>query len=199
MKKQILAASIGAVLIVAFIVPSLSTSSAQTVSTESRVEAAILALTQVIKGQVTDLISTLSNIEDDLEFKKKFYEITGGSSVGIAFGLEVVRCTFDAGDPSACAFNVESVQFGSPGPNVTAIEIDGVVTDITPEIQLPSNVMVDSGIGKVGVADSIVVQLGGVYVGPFHFDGEKPQGMELCLFEINAMGKRDDLSPACPD
>jgi hypothetical protein len=198
MKKQILAASIGAVLIVAFIVPSLSTSSAQTVSTESRVEAAILALTQVIKGQVTDLISTLSNIEDDLEFKKKFYEISSGGEAR-EIGLEVVRCTFDAGDPSACAFNVESVQFGSPGPNVTAIEIDGVVTDITPEIQLPSNVMVDSGIGKVGVADSIVVQLGGVYVGPFHFDGEKPQGMELCLFEIDAMGKRDDLSPACPD
>jgi hypothetical protein len=197
MKKQVLASSIAAVFVAAFMVPSLSVDSFAQVSSESRVLQAILGLTEVIKGQTDDLSDTLTNVEEDLLFKKKFWQIfvvediQGPAGAPGFLGVEVFGCTFEEGDPSACAFNVESIQVVNFNPsepvNITSIWVDGVKTDLSgKELQSPSNVLVDSSIGKLG-ANSIVA-VGGVLTssglteGSIEFNGEKPQGMALCLF-----------------
>jgi hypothetical protein len=213
MKKQVLASSIAAVFVAAFMVPSLSTDSFAQVSSESRVLQAILALTEVIKGQTDDLSDTLTNVEEDLLFKKKFWQfheevpISGSTGQSGWVGVYVVDCSFD--DLAACAFNVESIQISSnsdpAGVNITDMRVDGVETVLTNaagfELQSPSNVMVDSGLGKVGASDEVAVRVelnistSGGFV---EFNGEKPQGMELCLFvQTTSQGPRVGLTDSC--
>jgi hypothetical protein len=192
MKKQILAASIAAVFVAAFMVPSLSTSFAQTVSSESRVEQAILALTEVIKGQTDDLNDSLSNIHDDLFFKKKFWQhrfpVTNQHwDIGVW-----ATCPGFPGDPSACAFNVESIQLKGANPSggtVIAIWVDGVRTDLTSLGQnqtVPTNLLVDTGIGKLGANRFVFLEcdMNDMCTAEVEYNGEKPQGMFIWRFLV---------------
>jgi hypothetical protein len=189
--RKVLAASIGVVLVAALISPSLSTNSfAQSVSSESRILLAILGLTEVIKSHTEELVDTTENIEDDLEFKKKFYELGDGPfpvSTGVLGGRLEVELFVDScnlPEETACAFNVESIQIDEGGGNVTGIVVDGVFTGISgKEVSTPTNLLVDSGIGKIGASQSVRVV---IFIPPstefstnVSFDGEKPQGLEL--------------------
>jgi hypothetical protein len=173
---------------------------------------AILALTEVIKGQTDDLSDTLTNVEEDLLFKKKFWQFhedvirqgTTGQTGWV--GVEVDGCTFESGDPSACAFNVESIQIISNGApvNITTIRVDGVETDISgKELQSPSNVLVDSSIGKLGANFEVAVEVlltGPVTTGGFvEFNGEKPQGMCLILFIESSGGSQQHITQGYPE
>jgi len=214
MNKQILAVSIGAVLVMSLVVPSMSSNSFAQVTSESRVLQAILGLTEVVKGQTEDMNDTLDNIEDDLLFKKKFwqfminttdidqskFQIIGDPDPTALVGVRVDSCELP---PEACAFNVESIQFIDngvfPNANISRITVDGVDTDISGKnIMTSSNLLVDSGIGKIGASQFVEVLFGCApsdaecpipFSGIIEINGEKPQGMELCLF-IDSPGGR---------
>jgi hypothetical protein len=203
--KKILAVSISAVLTVGFLAPSLMNAQAQ-VSSESRVLNTILALTEDINRKAQTVHNNLDNIEEDLLLKQKFYQIVDESEGTHRFVLfksppscpadVSVQCpNFDGGcafdDPSACAFNVESIQFrpfdleggvnASPmAPCVEAIIVDGAFTDVSGKnICTPTNLLVDMGVGKIGAAMEVVVVLDAPFVGNVEWNGEKPQGMFL--------------------
>jgi hypothetical protein len=193
MRKQILAVIAGITLLTAFMVPSMSNKTFAQVTSESRVLQAILGLTEVIKGQSQALVETTENIEDDLLFKKKFYQYEPYELSSNRFGIAVLGCDFQ--DETACAFNVESIQLnceygGCAG--VAAVMVDGVFSDIsgfseetggTP-VPTPTNLLVDLGIGKIGASDfvALLIEKDATYVGRVEWNGEKPQGMELCTF-----------------
>jgi hypothetical protein len=205
--KKILALSLASVLTLSVLATTilLGNAGAQSVSTENRTVATMLRLTEIITGQVSDIQSLENNIEDDLLFKQKFWQyppkkviiivdgpiLQPGWNVTnvVAVGVRVVECNFATEDPGACAFNVESIQFdnrvsaGFTGDAVPieGMDIDGVFTDMTEKnITTPTNLMVDTSIGKVGANSHVIVHFGGLYTGPVEFNGEKPQAMELC-------------------
>jgi hypothetical protein len=188
MRKKILAASIGAVLVAGFLTPIVSSNAQAQVTSESRVLQAILGLTEHLKWHTEELVDTTENIEEDLLFKKKFYQLDGspsGTRTIEAVGVEVVNCTFS--DKGACAFTLESLQLISQSPiPVTDIIVDGVPTNVTAkDISTSTNLLVDAGIGSVGASRSVIVVLDGNFGNSnnqFEFNGEKPQGMELCFF-----------------
>jgi hypothetical protein len=107
-------------------------------------------------------------------------------SVGVEVSICPQGTSSENGVQDACAFNVESIQIDTEGPaNITGIRVDGVTTLLNDAIPTPTNLLVDSGIGKIGASREAVV-LGVPDGGAEHsieFNGEKPQGMELCLFE----------------
>ena len=89
-------------------------------------------------------------------------------------------------DPSACAFNVESIQIDGSG-NPKFIDVDFALTDIRDQqISAPTNLLIDSGIGKIGASEFVVVvcedfipNVNDHCSGGIEFNGEKPQGMFL--------------------
>lgn len=185
MNKNIPAIVTGALLAVSMMAPTLSNNASAQVGAESRVLQAILALTELIKSDSSALVETTDNIADDLEFKKKFYSVeyfvspTGTSAPVL---MLVDECPND--DQDACAFNVESIQLIDAGTprNVTAIEVDGVVTDISDkQITTRTNLLVDSGIGKFGASSIVIIRTDGGFTGDVIVTGEKPQGMRLLI------------------
>jgi hypothetical protein len=121
--------------------------------------------------------------------KQKFWQHRGFREIGNGNNHEPIvsvgvfgKCKFP--DPSACAFNVESIQFRSKDIFIPAIVVDGVETDISGKgIHSPTNLLVDLGIGKIG-AEEMVTVLGSVKIEFPEFNGEKPQGMFLEFFAI---------------
>jgi hypothetical protein len=183
MNKKILAISVSAVMAVAVLASVLGNAVGQ-VSTENRTVATMLKLTNIIKGQVTDYIDVGSNIQEDLRFKQKFWqlvvEVSNADSVGIG-----ITCGFEDVDPSACALNLESLQLqGEGGVLVESITIDGVTTDISEkELTTPTNLLVDISMGKFGVAESISVQFAEPWTGTVEWNGEKPQDSTISILQ----------------
>jgi hypothetical protein len=204
MKATILAISLGAVLAGAMLIPALSSNVQAQVTSESRVLQAILGLTQVAKGKSEALVATSENIEDDLLFKKKFYSL----SVTGEFNDFDIQSECDFDDPSACAFNIESIQCveadvsecqaGEVGAQcnggvlVDQIEVEvreetgdegseqESETDISgKEIHVPANILLDAGMGQIGVPGTFGLEFDGVLKGTCVVTGEKPQGMRL--------------------
>jgi hypothetical protein len=204
MKAAILAISVGAVLVAAFTLPAYSSSVQAQVTSESRVLQAILGLTEVVKGKSQALVDTSENIEEDLLFKKKFYSLNVTGEFN-DFDIQA-ECDFD--DPSACAFNIESIQCfeddhavcqaGEVGAEcnggvlVDRIEIEvreetgdegseqESETDISAkEIHVPANILLDAGMGQIGVPGTFGLEFDGVLKGTCVVTGEKPQGMRL--------------------
>jgi hypothetical protein len=199
MKAKILAISVGAVLVTAFLIPALSSNVQAQVTSESRVLQAILGLTEVAKGKSQALVETSENIEEDLLFKKKFYSL---NVTGIGDELDIeAECIFD--DPGACAYNIESIQCvedlktclaGEVGAECNGgVLVDGIEigndedtkTDLSAkEIYTPANILLDAGIGQIGVPDHLEfeefdLEFDGTFEGTCVVTGEKPQGMRL--------------------
>jgi hypothetical protein len=187
MRKEILAGASSVVLVAAFLSPVLSNDSFAQITSESRVLQAILGLTEVVKGQTENLVDATENIADDLLFKKKFYEFDyiGEDQV---FFVAVEDCNDVPSE--ACAFNVESIQFSGEERNIAALVVDGVLTDISGKnITSPTNLLVDMGQGKIGASRYVTVFFPNGYLGPLEFNGEKPQGIELCTFPREVGGE----------
>jgi hypothetical protein len=180
MNKKVLAASIGAVLTVSFLAPSIMNAQAQ-VSSESRVLNTILALTNDINKKAQTLNNNLDNIDDDLLLKQKFYTLTV-TGAGDELDIEAV-CDFD--DPSACAYNIEGIQCYDGEVLVDEIEVgndEDVKTDLSDkEIETPANILVEMGVGKIGVSGGLEFDLefDPEFNGTCVVVGEKPQGMRL--------------------
>lgn len=207
MRKGILAATISAVLVVAVFSPLMLNDNARAqIASESRVMSTMLSLTNIAKGQIIDINAKNNDIINDLALKKKFYEFPPKKVIIIldqpvlrpgwnvtnaeAVGIRVVDCLFPGveTEQSACAFNVESIQFdnraevGFSGENIliSSIVIDGVETDVSEKlITTPTNLIVDLGM-KIGASEEVLVVFDQPYTGPVEFNGEKPQGMLLC-------------------
>jgi hypothetical protein len=181
MAKKVLAGFLGLALVAAVVtLPLAGDTYAQSLSGESRVLQAISGLADSIKKETEGLSDLLSNIEDDLQFKKKFWQFQPFPVGGVELVGVFASCP-DLPD-EACSFNLESVQLDSGGANVTGIFVDGTFTDIRgKQISTPSNLLVDSGIGKVGVREFVAVLFDPQtpYTGDVEFNGEKPQGMQL--------------------
>jgi hypothetical protein len=179
MKKQILATIAAIALLTAFLVPSMSNNSFAQVTSESRVLQAILGLTEVVKGQSQALVDTTENIEDDLLFKKKFWQFKFNVTEANVVGLIGVCPRVGS---EACAFNVESIQFDNatagPDVGVGGIIVDDAFTQTDFEF-VPTNFLVDSGQGKVGALFFVGAVLPFNYTGDVEFNGEKPQDMIL--------------------
>jgi hypothetical protein len=166
--------------------------------------------------------SGLDVIEEDLLLKKKFWQYQpkkvvivideeghsilqsqrGWNVTGVfGVGVQVLQCNFD--DPSACAFNVESIQLaGVEGESVlvSAVEVDNITTDIEDLLVFtPTNVLLDWGVDKLGASSHVFVFFDEPYTGPVEFNGEKPQGMELCTiaFDIEGFPIPSGVNP-CP-
>lgn len=115
-----------------------------------------------------------------------------GDTDRLLFGIGIYNRACDLGD--ACAFNMESAQLVQDPTDdnvaVGAIFADFVLTDTTSkELFLDTNLMVDSGIGRVGASSHIVPLvefLPGqeVEIAFLEFNGEKPQDMQLGLLVI---------------
>jgi hypothetical protein len=199
-RTKILAITGSAVLVAVFSTLALSNDSLAQVAGESRVLQAILGLTEVIKVQSEGLIETTQNIEDDLQFKKKFWEFRyeEGADSYIAIGVFVTKCPHD--DLDACAFNVEGVQIIDTVNTFVPVDkifVNGVPTDVLGEqIRLSANVLL--GKGPIGAHEDFFVKLYQPITGSFHLVGEKPQGMELCLFTIDPSGNFEFESKGCP-
>ncbi len=202
MNKEILAISISAVLVVAMLMPPIVRAQAATQS-ESNALKNILGLVGNALTLVNKQINpTLDSIIEDLKFKKKFWEYEQiGVSISIpsttgGVGVAVKSCNLN--DPTACAFTVESIQTPA-GVVVTEISVDDTRTSINENRTAgPSNVLVDAGFGRIGASHEVNIvfdhaQPGTVAV--FEFNGEKPQGMELCTFGIDASGKKIGATP----
>jgi hypothetical protein len=211
MNKQILAIIVGIIILSAFLIPSMSNNTFAQVTSESRVLQAILGLTEVVKGKSQALVETSDNIEDDLLFKKKFWQIrfnttdlpesfieqdnTAGSVLEI---LVLGFCEFP--DEGACAYNIESIQLADNGTSadVGLIVVDTAITDIFGKnIETPTNLLVDMGIGKIGVNNEFIVLFGHLegdvfqpspFNGIVEFNGEKPQGMDICVLIVYLTG-----------
>jgi hypothetical protein len=188
MRKKIIALSVSIVLAISFLAPAFMNAQAQ-VSSESRVLNTILALTEDIKRKAQLVNNNLDNIDDDLLLKQKFWQIVLDDPFEAnLFGLFNEGCDFN--DDSACAFNVESIQFrfsdlqgevnAANGPCVQRIIVDDVETDLSGKgICVPTNLTVDMGVGKIGAADRVEVLLDGPFSGIVEWNGEKPQGLSL--------------------
>jgi hypothetical protein len=157
MKKQILAIIAGMTLLTAFIVPSMSNNSFAQVTSESRVLQAILGLTEHLKWHTEELVDTTENIEDDLLFKKKFWQaknateaganatsndINGSAEVVVLVGVFINSC----GNlpEEACAFTVESIQLTNMGeiPALNITFADDNVNIATIGVDIPLTVSV---------------------------------------------------------
>ncbi len=100
--------------------------------------------------------------------------------------MDVKSCNLN--DTTACAFNVESIQVKGNPVNVTSIVVDGAVTDISGRgIQIPTNLLVDTGIGKIGASKYVAVRFDHSFTGKIEFNGEKPQGMDLFVREAKTV------------
>jgi hypothetical protein len=226
MKKQILAVIGGIALVAAFMVLSMSNNAFAQVTSESRVLQAILGLTEHLKWHTEELVDTTENIEEDLLFKKKFWQlrfnttdlpegwVTSGNAAAGTFLIAVVGgCEF--ADEAACAYNMESIQLIDNGTSasVGAIAVGNATTNISGKnITTPTNLLVDTGIGKIGIrgggsgliGDFLLgfgVLEGGVFQpSPFsgivELNGEKPQGMDICVFSFY-VETGGALSPGC--
>jgi hypothetical protein len=175
-----LAVTAGIVLIAAILTPTMSDSTFAQVTSESRVLQAILGLTEHLKWHTEELVDTTENIDTDLEFKKKFYEFETEVQDVPILAIGVNNCAVN--DTNACAFNVESIQLLDNGTSrrILGIIVDGVYTDLSSkQILTPTNLLVDSGQGKIGAATMVAVVFDSFYSGIVEWTGEKPQGMEL--------------------
>ena len=181
MNKKILAVFMAVVLATGLLGAATVSAQAQT-SSESKVLKTILGLTESAKRLIGQIIPTVGTIKEDLEFKKKFYQFEPFEVQGVSFiELAVANCPLN--DPSACAFNVESIQLNGDGASVIGIIVDGAFTDLSnAPISTPTNLLVDTDFGKIGASEFVVVQFDGPYSGEVEWNGEKPQAMELCTF-----------------
>ena len=204
MNKKILAISMAVTLTASLLMVPVFNAQAQ-VTSESRVLATILSLTEQAKSKINNnIIPTVDTVQEDLKFKQKFfqYEPAAGPNDenrkhwfvvnATEIQIEVVFCDFP--DQSACAFNVESIQFSAQGAHINAIEIDSDFTSTLDE-DTPTNLLVDSGIGKVGASEEVSIFFDIPYTGPVEFNGEKPQGMILCTEDRNGEGPISEKSP----
>jgi hypothetical protein len=180
MNKKVLAVSIGAVLAIGFIAPAMMNAQAQ-VSTESATLKNILGIAKRVQKNVDITNSELSVIKDDLLLKKKFYQFHP-FTVSSANSVALINdgCSFS--DPSACAFNVESILIEDFTSQVCVEEVivDNVSTDISAlGICTPTNLLLEWGVDKLGVSQSLEIVFDGPLTGTVEFNGEKPQGMIL--------------------
>jgi hypothetical protein len=209
----------------------MSNNSFAQVTSESRVLQAILGLTEHLKWHTEELVDTTENIEEDLLFKKKFWQLrfnttdlpegwvtSGNTGAGTILIAVVGGCEFS--DEAACAYNIESIQLIDNGTsaNVGAIEVGNATTNISGKnITTPTNLLVDTGIGKIGIRGGGSGLIGDFLLGfgvlegdvfqpsPFsgivELNGEKPQGMDICVFifygGVTGIPTGGALSPGC--
>ncbi len=190
MYRRILGMAIAGLIVIAFMVPA-SVNIEGLTSGESVLLSKIFTSTTVALNKLTLTQNTLQTINDDLQLKKKFWQFEPKSErnpdgwivSGHSIGVRVQECNLP--DQTACAFNVESIQFSGVGSKVAAIIVDGVRTDISGDNIAPAtNLLLDTGIGKIGASRSVLVEFDDLegYLGPVEFNGEKPQGVQLCTF-----------------
>ena len=204
MNKKILAISIAAVLVAGFLATPLA---AEAATAQSKILKSILGLTETAKSQLENtILPTLDTIKEDLKFKKKFWQYEpcedlthdGNGQIhpcwfvidATEVQVEVVNCGLK--DITACAFNVESIQFKFPGACIDHLEVDEADFKVDPGTCTPTNLLVDTGIGKIGASNEVSVFFDTPYTGPVEFNGEKPQAMELCT-------EPDGQNPCPPD
>jgi hypothetical protein len=158
------------------------------VEQENRVVSTMLRLTHLIQGQVSSVQAVEDNILEDLLFKKKFYQFAPSFVVDeFVFVIAILDCPLP--EEGACAFNVESIQLKGSSAGVRGIIVDEVAVDITgKEIDSPTNLLVDSGMGIVGSSDFVAIVLDDFFTGEIEWSGEKPQGMRLFTIEPFASG-----------
>jgi hypothetical protein len=196
--KKILALTVSVVLFLGFLSSGISTiANAQFTTLESRILSSILGITEEVKGQTSQLSDVSGNILTDLKLKKKFYSIE--RAVTEVSSIEIMGFCDPDIPKDACAFNVESIQLigtGFPVP-VISIMVDGVRTDLTgKQISQPTNLLVDAGIGKIGVRKMVSIEFPDSFLfsGNVTITGEKPQGMSIelsfsnCLIATAAFG-----------
>ena len=102
-------------------------------------------------------------------------------------------------DPSSCTFNVESIQLGvGSNGTISILSTGGILTPIDPQAA-PTNLLVDTSIGKLGpgTLGEGVVELGFICpgndcTGPVEFNGEKPQGLFIICIALEADGTDGD-------
>ncbi len=178
MNKKILAITMSIVLTAALI---SATNANALISSENKAFNVILKLTQQAKDKLANNVQpTLTTIKQDLQFKKKFYQFEPFPVQGAnAVQIRLDRCNFN--DPSACAFNVESIQLNGHGI-ATDIVVDGAKTSISP-VHGPTNFLVDSGHGQIWASKSVELQFDTPFTGDVEFNGEKPQGANLCKLD----------------
>ena len=194
MNKRILAITISVVLVAAMLMPPIVRAQAATQS-ESNALKTILNLVGSALTLVNKQINpTLDSIIEDLKFKKKFWQYETVSVSGTVTGVGVAVKNCNLNDPTACAFTVESIQI--PTVTVIQISVDGTLTDIGPTTG-PANVLVDEGFGRVGASHEVNIVFDHAVTNPgtFEFNGEKPQGMELCTFALDTNGKKIAAGP----
>ena len=187
MNKKILAISMAVTLAASLMMVPVFNVQAQ-VTSESRVLATILSLTEQAKNKINDnIIPTVDTVQEDLKFKQKFYQFEfsfGGTGTTVPVFVQVDQCELK--DQTACAFNVESIQLIHAGvpKRVLAICVDdfGSCTDISDQgIITPTNLLVDTGIGKIGASRLVAVKTDPGFTGSVEVTGEKPQGMKLFI------------------
>lgn len=180
MKKTILAATVGAMLVVAVFLTGMSNNAVAQVSAESRVMQTMKSLTNIAQQLIIEVDAKNADIINDLALKKKFFEISTGSfSSATSTGISLT-CDFPGvqTEQSACAFHIRMLKCtGSPEVDVVSVTVDGVTTDVTEKlVTVPGQFLIDSGINEIGASESVSIEFGSVFSGECIFAGEKPQG-----------------------
>lgn len=139
-------------------------------------------MTDQIKQQTAEIKGKYDDVIFDLNVKKKFYafEFEG---VGDVIEIRVTDC--GNVPEEACAFIIESIQIdGSSEPGIPLeVIVDGVVTDFSGKsVTLPTNLLVDTGVGAIGASESVVLDEVAGEVDSVIITGEKPQGVQLEAF-----------------
>ncbi len=197
MNKEILAISISAVLVLAFVLPAINANALT--SAENKALKTILDLTTSVKDKLANNIQpTLTTIKQDLQFKKKFWQYEpckdeavstkDGSNCWFAFSSTEIQVEQFFNGPSSgcilpaddCAFTVESIQLAGNVACIDHLEIDGADVGVPPNTCTPTNLLVDTNIGSIGASHEVSIHFKSPYTGPVEFNGEKPQGYSLC-------------------
>ena len=98
--------------------------------------------------------------------------------------------------PTSQAFSVESIHVRAPGSKVIKIIVDGIPTDVSAsDIVTPSNVLIDAGIPLIGASRSVEIEFDDPYTGPIEFNGEKPQGLDMCTVVEGAGSSQSSPNP----
>lgn len=158
--------------------------------------------------KIGTIINIITNIQEDLQKKKKFYHFVNDTDTTLDGFLiaevRVVSCDPELELANACAFNVESILVESVNSEliiVRDLKVDGILSDYNANHKDDVNFLVDATmvitgvgtlvhivgpIGVIGASESVSVRIlsGGTsttHIDKIEFSGEQPQGMELEL------------------
>ena len=110
------------------------------------------------------------------QFSPSAWSVTNAKKAGVK-----LQPSSTLASPTTQAFSVESIQVLRAGYVVKKIIVDGMVSDVAgSNIVTPANVMVAAGIPLIGASDSVEIEFDKPYTGPLEFNGEKPQGLDMC-------------------